>query len=163
MEEVLHQPPWSRVEGKSQVNLPQMPPLRGGSCMGVDQSNHPFAPRLPPGRPNNIQRVTVNEREQTGERQRERATERASFVRQSEQRDRTSRETERAEGQNEQRDRTSRETERAERQNEQRDRTSRETERALFIGTASPPWGRTCICPGRGSHGRLLLLYYSRA
>ena len=29
-------PPWSRVEGKSQVNLPQMPPLRGGICMGVD-------------------------------------------------------------------------------------------------------------------------------
>jgi len=29
-------PPWSRVEGKSEVNLPQMPPLRGGICMGVD-------------------------------------------------------------------------------------------------------------------------------
>ena len=25
-------PPWSRVEG----NLPQMPPLRGGMCIGVD-------------------------------------------------------------------------------------------------------------------------------
>jgi len=28
-------PPWSRVEGKSQVNLPQMPPLRDSICMGV--------------------------------------------------------------------------------------------------------------------------------
>ena len=28
-------PPCSRVEGKSQVNLPQMPPLQGGICMGV--------------------------------------------------------------------------------------------------------------------------------
>ena len=43
-------PPWSRVEGKSQVNLPHMPPLRGGICMGVDSINHPFAPGLPPGR-----------------------------------------------------------------------------------------------------------------
>ena len=30
------EPPWSRVEGKSQVNLPQMPPFRGGICMEVD-------------------------------------------------------------------------------------------------------------------------------
>ena len=29
-------PPWSRDEGKSEVNHPQMPPLRGGICMGVD-------------------------------------------------------------------------------------------------------------------------------
>ena len=28
--------PWSRVEGKSQVNLPQMSPLRSGICLGVD-------------------------------------------------------------------------------------------------------------------------------
>ena len=32
----VHDPPWSRVEGNSYVNLPQMPPLRGGICMGVD-------------------------------------------------------------------------------------------------------------------------------
>ena len=43
-------PPWSRVESKSRVNLPQMPPLRGGICMGVDKRNHPFAPGSPPGR-----------------------------------------------------------------------------------------------------------------
>ena len=43
-------PPWSRVEGKSQVNLLQMPPLRGGIGMGVDERNHLFAPGLPPGR-----------------------------------------------------------------------------------------------------------------
>ena len=42
--------PWSRVEGKFQVNLPQLPPLRGGICMGVDLKKHPFAPGLPPGR-----------------------------------------------------------------------------------------------------------------
>ena len=29
-------PPWSRFEGKPYVNLPQMPPLRGGICMGVN-------------------------------------------------------------------------------------------------------------------------------
>ena len=29
-------PPWSRVQGKSQVNLPQMPLLRADICMGVD-------------------------------------------------------------------------------------------------------------------------------
>jgi len=29
-------PPWIRVEGKSLVNIPQMPSLRGGICMGVD-------------------------------------------------------------------------------------------------------------------------------
>ena len=29
-------PTWSRVEGKFQVNHPQMPPLRGGISMGVD-------------------------------------------------------------------------------------------------------------------------------
>ena len=43
-------PPWSRAEGKSEVNLPQMPHLQGGMCMGVDYRNHPFAPGLPPGR-----------------------------------------------------------------------------------------------------------------
>ena len=43
-------PPWSRVEGKSQVNFPQMPPLRGGICMKVDLQKHPFAHGLPPGR-----------------------------------------------------------------------------------------------------------------
>jgi len=42
-------PPWSRVEGKSQVILPQMPPLRGGICVGVDQRDHPFALELPQG------------------------------------------------------------------------------------------------------------------
>ena len=45
----LHSP-WSRVQSKSYVNLPQTPPLRGGIRMGVDQRNHPFAPGLPPGR-----------------------------------------------------------------------------------------------------------------
>jgi hypothetical protein len=29
-------PLWSRVEGKSSVNLPHIPPFRGGICMGVD-------------------------------------------------------------------------------------------------------------------------------
>ena len=44
-------PPWSRVEGKSQVNLPQMPPPRDGMCVWSDlKKNHPFAPGLPPGR-----------------------------------------------------------------------------------------------------------------
>jgi len=42
-------PPWSRVEGKSEVNLPRIPPLRGTICMGVDSRNHRFAPGLPPG------------------------------------------------------------------------------------------------------------------
>ena len=28
--------PWSRAESKSQVNLQQMPSLRGGICMAVD-------------------------------------------------------------------------------------------------------------------------------
>ena len=46
----LRQPPWSRVEGKSEVNLPQMPLLRCGICMGVDSRKHPCAPGLPPGR-----------------------------------------------------------------------------------------------------------------
>jgi len=36
--------------GKSQVNLPQMPPDSGGICMGFDQKNYRFAPGLPPGR-----------------------------------------------------------------------------------------------------------------
>ena len=44
---LLATPPWSRVEGKSQVNFPQMPPLRGGICMGVDSRKHPFTP-VPP-------------------------------------------------------------------------------------------------------------------
>ena len=35
--------------GKSQVNLPQMPPFGSGICMGDDSRNHPFAPGLPPG------------------------------------------------------------------------------------------------------------------
>ena len=39
-------PPWSRVEGKSYTNLPQMPPDSGGICMGVDLGNHRFAPEL---------------------------------------------------------------------------------------------------------------------
>ena len=29
-------PPWRQPRGKSQVNLPQMLPLRGSICMGVD-------------------------------------------------------------------------------------------------------------------------------
>jgi len=29
-------PPWRQSMGKSQVNLPQMPPDSGGICMGVD-------------------------------------------------------------------------------------------------------------------------------
>ena len=33
--DAVRDPPWSRVEGKSRVNLPQMPPLRGGVCMGA--------------------------------------------------------------------------------------------------------------------------------
>jgi len=41
-------PPWSRVEGKSQVNVPKM--RRGGICMGVDSRNHSFAPGASPGR-----------------------------------------------------------------------------------------------------------------
>ena len=43
-------PPWSRLEGKSEVNLPQMPPRRGGIRTGVDERNYPFAPGLPSGR-----------------------------------------------------------------------------------------------------------------
>ena len=43
-------PPWRQPRGKSQVNPPQMLPLRGSICMGVDSRNHPFAPGLPPGR-----------------------------------------------------------------------------------------------------------------
>ena len=38
-----------QIWGKSQVNLPQMPPDSGGIWVGVDQRNHPFAPDLPPG------------------------------------------------------------------------------------------------------------------
>ena len=30
-------------------NLPKMPPLRGGICIGVDEVNHPFAPGLSQG------------------------------------------------------------------------------------------------------------------
>jgi len=45
----IYRPPWSRVEGKSEVNLPQMLPPRGGICTGVDQRKLPFAPGLPPG------------------------------------------------------------------------------------------------------------------
>ena len=58
-------PPWSRVEGKSRVILPQMPPLRDGICMELDQRNHPFAPGLPPGRglarvcPQTARRVSI--------------------------------------------------------------------------------------------------------
>ena len=40
----------STLEGKCLVNLPQMPPLQGDICMGIDERNHPFAPGLPPGR-----------------------------------------------------------------------------------------------------------------
>ena len=29
-------PPWRQPRGKSEVNLPQMPPDSGGICMGVD-------------------------------------------------------------------------------------------------------------------------------
>ena len=43
-------PPSSRVQGKSSVNLPQMPPFRGGMCMEVDSRKRPFAPELPPRR-----------------------------------------------------------------------------------------------------------------
>ena len=43
-------PPWSRIEGNSQNDLPQMPSLRGGFFMGVDLRNHAFALGLPPGR-----------------------------------------------------------------------------------------------------------------
>jgi len=31
-----HDPPWRQPRGKSQVNLPQMPPDSGGICMAVD-------------------------------------------------------------------------------------------------------------------------------
>jgi hypothetical protein len=59
-------PLWSRVEGKSQVNLPQMPLRRSGILMGVDLRNHTFAPGLP----------------QEGRRMRERGpTSRAAFSR----------------------------------------------------------------------------------
>ena len=37
-------PPWRRVEGKYQVCLPQMPPLRGGICMGVDLKKPSICP-----------------------------------------------------------------------------------------------------------------------
>ena len=43
----LFLPPWSRVQGKSKANLPQMPPLQGGICMEFDKRNHQFAPGLP--------------------------------------------------------------------------------------------------------------------
>ena len=35
--------------GKSQVNLPQMPPDSGGICIGVDKRNYQVAPGLSPG------------------------------------------------------------------------------------------------------------------
>ena len=44
-------PPWRQPRGKSQGNLPQMPPPEGGVCMGFDQRSHQLAPGLPPGRP----------------------------------------------------------------------------------------------------------------
>ena len=40
--------------GKSEVNLPQMPPNSGGIRMGVDSINHRFAPGLPPGWTENL-------------------------------------------------------------------------------------------------------------
>ena len=40
-------PPWRQPRGKSQVNLPQMPPDSGGICMEVDLRNHRFARGLP--------------------------------------------------------------------------------------------------------------------
>ena len=40
-------PLWSRVEGKSQVNLPQIPLRRSEICMGADLRDHIFAPGLP--------------------------------------------------------------------------------------------------------------------
>ena len=43
-------PPWSRAEGKSQVKLPQMPPLRGGTFMRFGKKKHLLAPGLPLGR-----------------------------------------------------------------------------------------------------------------
>ena len=43
-------PPWSRVQGKSQVSLPQMPPHPGSISMEVDWRYHQFAPGLPSGR-----------------------------------------------------------------------------------------------------------------
>ena len=45
---LVHPSPWMQPRGKSQVNLPQMPPDPGGICMGVDSRNHRFAPGLPP-------------------------------------------------------------------------------------------------------------------
>ena len=59
------QPPWSQVEGKSQVNLPQMPPLQGGICMGVDQRNHLFFPGLPPGRSLTPSKLSLNQVDET--------------------------------------------------------------------------------------------------
>ena len=47
---VTPKPPCSRVEGKSQDNLSQMPHLRGGIRIGADKRNHAFAPGLCPGR-----------------------------------------------------------------------------------------------------------------
>ena len=39
--------PGVELRANIKVNLPQMPPLRGGICMGVDKRNHALAPGLP--------------------------------------------------------------------------------------------------------------------
>ena len=43
-------PTWRQPKGKSSVNPPQMLPLRGSICIGVDTRNYRLAPGLPPGR-----------------------------------------------------------------------------------------------------------------
>jgi hypothetical protein len=43
-------PPCSPVQGKSEVNRPQMLLYRGRMRTGVDKRNHPLAPGLPQGR-----------------------------------------------------------------------------------------------------------------
>ena len=43
-------PPWRQPRGKPKVNLPQMLPLRGSSCMEVYSRDYRFAPELPPVR-----------------------------------------------------------------------------------------------------------------
>jgi len=37
-------PPWSPVKGKSLLNLPKVPPLQGGICIGVDRKNISICP-----------------------------------------------------------------------------------------------------------------------